>query len=293
MLNCRRQMLFLQSLWIVFSALLFGVMGICVKSAAAYFSVLELVLYRSLIICILVFAFARFRRKTLRTGNFRVHLWRGATGFVALYLFFYALPQLHLSTVTALRQTSPLFFLLLTAVFLRERMPPTLLIALATSFVGMLFVLRPGAGEEDLLAGVAALGAGAMAGAAYFNIRRLGILNEGGIRTVFYFSAISTVLASLLMAGYGNFSPITGKGALWLITIGVLAGGGQLALTRGLHYGAPLVASTLMYSGIIFGGLFDYLLWGDVPDAPAWLGIALISGGGIGAACLTRRRQTS
>ena len=82
-------------------------------------------------------------KKTLRTGNFRTHFWRGITGFLSLTLFFFALPRLNLSTVTALLQTSPLFLALLTAFFLRERISSPLLVALLVSFVGMLFVCAP------------------------------------------------------------------------------------------------------------------------------------------------------
>ena len=165
---------------------------------------------------------------------------------------FFRSARLNLSTVTALLQTSPLFLALLTAFFLRERISSPLLVALLVSFVGMLFVLRPGLGGEELLGGIAALVSGLMSGFAYFNIRRLGILNEGGIRTVFYFVAFSAVFSLLLIVGYGDFSPLSGIGALLLLAIAATATGGQLALTRGLHYGHTLTASALIYSGVIF-----------------------------------------
>ena len=264
--------------------MLFGVMGVCVKFASSHFSVMELVFYRSLFGVVFTLGVARFWRRTLLTPNFRVHLWRGIAGFISLCLFFYALPVLHLSASMALLQTSPLFFAMLSAMLLRERMPPTLLVALAASFLGMLLVLRPDMDSAELLGGAAALGAGAAAGCAYFNIRRLGMLNEGGIRTVFYFATISTVLSGLaFVAGYAEFSSVSMTGVGWIVAIGVTATVGQFTLTRGLHYGATLVSSSLMYTSVIFAGIFDYLLWGDALDAAAWAGITLIVGGGIGA----------
>ncbi len=273
-----------QVLWIICASMLFGVMGVCVKFASAHFSVMELVFYRSSFGVLFVLAVARFWRRTLLTPNFRVHLWRGIAGFISLCLFFYALPILYLSTSMALLQTSPLFFAMLSAMLLRERMPPPLLFALAASFFGMLLVLRPDMDSSQLLAGGAALGAGAAAGFAYFNIRRLGMLNEGGIRTVFYFASISTVLSGLAFVfGYVEFSPMSATGAGWILAIGVTATVGQFTLTRGLHYGETLVASSLMYASVIFAGIFDYVLWGDALDAAALAGVTLIVGGGIGA----------
>ena len=278
-----------QSLWIIFAAFCFGVMGVCVKFSAAHFNFFELVFYRSVLGCIFTLAIARFWRKTLLTRNFRVHLRRAVAGFVSLSLFFYALPKLHISTAMALLQTSPLFLAVLAAVFLHERITLPLAAALSAGFAGMLLALRPGMGEEDLYAGLAAAGAGAAAGVAYLNIRRLGLLNEGGIRTVFYFAAVSTVLSAVLLAVGGNFSPVKLTGALWLLAVGITATAGQFALTRGLHYGRAAVASALMYASVIFAGFFDYIFWGGVPDAASWAGIFLIIGGGIGAVFCDRR----
>lgn len=265
------------------AGLLFGVMGVCVKFASEHFTAMELVFYRSALGCALAFAVARLWRRTLPTQNFRAHCARAAAGFTSLFLFFYALPKLHLSTSMALLQTSPLFFALMVAVFMRERPSTALLCALVVSFCGMLLVLRPDMDREQLVAGAAAAGSGAAAGCAYFNIRRLGILNEGGIRTVFYFTAISTVLSGLILAAGGQMSPISSTGAMWLIAIGITATAGQFTLTRGLHYGESFSASALMYSSVIFAGALDYAVWGNALGLLSWCGIALIVGGGVGA----------
>ena len=47
-----------------------------------------LVFYRSAISGVILLAIAKVWKKTLRTGNFRTHFWRGITGFLSLTLFF-------------------------------------------------------------------------------------------------------------------------------------------------------------------------------------------------------------
>ena len=253
---------------------------------------MELVFYRSLLGCIFVTAIARHHRKTLLTQNLRVHVWRSLSGFVALVLFFYALPLLHLPTSMALLQTSPLFLALFTAIFLRERPPRWLVLLLLLSFIGMLLVLRPlsavavfwrgGTIGDELTGGLAAAAAGVTAGFAYFNIRRLGIMNEGGVRTVFYFTLICTLLSFPLLP-FERMSPLTMAAVGWAFVIGLTATAGQLALTRGLHTGASAASGALMYSSVIFAGFFDYVLWDNIPDALSWLGILMICAGGAGA----------
>ena len=270
-----------QSLWIVLAAALFAVMGGNVKYAAAHMTTLEMVFYRSLIGAVIIAAFAGFRPKTLRTSNFAVHFSRAVFGFISLLLFFYAIPRVNLSTAMALLMTSPLFLALLSFILLRERPAKALLTALLVSFCGMLFVLKPQHGAQELAGGVAAMASGLTAGCAYYNIRRLGFLQEGGIRTVFYFTLLSTLFGGALLLVVGGNTPFSVEKMLWALAIGVTATFGQLALTRGLHYGKTVVSSALMYTSILFSGALDYALWRALPDGWGWFGIALIVGGSV------------
>ena len=269
-----------QSLWIVASAACFALMGVFVKFGAQRFGVMELVFYRSLFPAVALALVAKLQSRALRTGHFGAHLRRGLAGFAALSLFFYAVPRLALPTAQALQMTSPLFLAFIAAVLLREKISPRLAVALAAGFVGMLFALRPGLDPEQLLATAAGLGAGLFSGVAYFNIRRLGALNEGGLRTVFYFSAISTALGFLLVVFYGEFSRITFSGAAILLAVGMTATAGQLSLTRALHHGRAPAVSALMYSSVVFCAALDWAVWRAAPGAADWVGIALIVCGG-------------
>ncbi len=266
----------LQSLWIVIASLLFSLMGICVKYASDHMTTLELVFYRSLFGFVFILLITRASIKTLRTGNFSVHCVRAFFGFISLLLFFYAIPHMRLSSTLALLQTSPLFLALLSFVLARDRPRPILLLALFVSFAGMLFVLKPQHDGQMFIYGAAALVAGFTAGCAYYNVRRLGVLQEGGIRTVFYFTLICTLLSAVPLLLSDDLAPYSHPKLLWALAVGLTATFGQLALTRGLHYGQTVVSSAMMYSSILFAGGFEYLLWETIPDAAAWFGITLI-----------------
>ncbi len=277
------------SLWILLAVILFTAMGVCVKIAGDYFSTMEMVFYRCAVGLPLLLLAARLTKTRLRTSHFKAHCWRAASGFVSLFLFFYALPLLDLATATALLQTSPLFFIAFTAMFMREKISPPMLFALFAAFCGMLLALQPLL-DGEWRGGLAAAAAGMGAGAAYFNIRRLGVLREGGIRTVFYFTLISALLSGAWLLFSGGFSASPGAGgAPFALMTGLTACGGQLALTRGLHYGKPANVSVLMYSGIVFSGIAEYAIWQNAPNAAGFAGIALIIGGGVFA--LARRER--
>ena len=282
-----------QSLWILCAACLFSSMSVGVKYASATVGTMELVFYRSLIGCLLVGAVALCCGKSLRTRHLSAHWWRGINGFVSLLLFFYALPLLDLSSALALLQTSPLFLALFAAVLMRERPPSPLLFALAASFVGMLLVLRPGFSDAPIGAGLAAAAAGFFAGCAYHNVRRLGVFNEGGIRTVFYFTSLSTVISGAVLLFLNAWTLPSADGIVWIFVVGITATLGQVALTRGLHNGETPVSAALMYSSVVFSGVLDYLLWGATPALVSWLGIILIVGAGVFSVSFTIRRQKS
>ena len=160
------------------AGLLFGCMGVFVKLGAAYFSSAELVFYRSLIGLAVIYPIIKIQGLSLATPNWRMHLWRGLSGFVALMLFFYSIAQLPLATAVTLNYTSPLFLALLTTLVLKERPRVLLIFALLLGFGGVVLLLRPTLHQDQLTAGLMGLVSGFLAGIAYLNVKQLGQLNE-------------------------------------------------------------------------------------------------------------------
>lgn len=280
-----------QSLWMLLAGLLFALAAQCVKQGSASLSGMEMVMYRSAGGVILIFSIARLRQHPLRTSNPRAHLWRGLFGFTAMSLYFYCLGSLPTATAYALNYTSPIFFIIFSAVFWREPVKPLLAISLAGSFVGVLFLLRPSVDPGSLRIGLVALLSGMFAGLAYCNIRQLGILGEGGTRTVFYFTVICSVLALVYLQLWGNFMPLGREVFLPLIGLVLFATFGQLAMTQSLHHGRSGLSAVFAFSGIIFTVLLDSLLLG-ISFAPAdYIGFALLVLCGGASMLLTQSRR--
>lgn len=84
--------------------------------------------------------------------------------------------------------------------------------------------------------------------------------------------------------------------ALWLLPIGILAAGGQIALTKAYSSAktrkGTLVAANLKYSGIVFASLYSIFLFGDHLGTAGWVGMVLISGCGIAASIFRARGAT-
>lgn len=289
----------MQALWMVLGAFFFASMAVCVKVASAWFGAAELVFYRGLLGMGLLWLLARRQRVSLVTSYPFMHAWRSLVGVLSLLAWFYAIGGLPLATAMTLNYMSSVWVAAFvvggalaawspregTAV-LRQQVPLTLTVL--AGFGGVLLMLRPTFDEQQLFAGLVGLLSGVLAAFAYMQVMALGRLGEPAVRTVFYFACGSTVAggAAMVLAGV---SPWPGWPALWLLPMGLFASLGQLCMTRAYSHGATLVVASLQYSGIVFGGLYSLLLFGDHIPAAGWLGMALIITSGTAATALRAR----
>lgn len=262
------------------AGLLFALMGVCVKLGAARYTAGELAFYRGLVSMLLIWPVARWNGWQLRTPHWRAQLQRGASGTVALMLYFYAISTLALPTAVTLNYTSPLWLALIVAVFARRMPPGSVLSALVLGFLGIALLLRPAFSGEQWFGAAMGTLSGFLAGVAIYNVRQLGALGEPEWRTVFWFSSICT-LGGLPWALAGALHAIDLYGGALLFGVGAFGGLAQLAMTRSYARGRTLLSATLAYSTVAFSSLFGWLIWDDALDAMSWLAIGLIAASGL------------
>ena len=276
------------------AALLFSLMAVCVKWASAQYSTGELVFYRSLIGTLFITAVARLRGTSLRTTLPSMHFWRGASGVLALLLWFYAIGGLPLATAMTLNYMSSVWmalFLLGGAVMLGSaRVDGRLIAAVLTGFAGVALVLRPTLEQQQLWHGLAGLLSGLLAATAYLQITALGRAGEPTERIVFYFSLGGLGVGALWIALQGAHAH-TPRGLALLLAIGLLATTAQMMTTRAYRIGRTLSNASLQYLGIVFSFGFGVLLFDDPVTWMALAGMALIVVAGLVATLLRSHQQ--
>ena len=276
------------------AALLFALMGVCVKWASAQYSTGELVFYRSLVSALFIAALARARGCSLRTTIPAMHFWRSASGVCSLTLWFYALGGLPLATAMTLNYMSSVWmalFLLGGAVLLgAARVDGRLVAAVLTGFAGVALVLRPTIEQQQLWHGLAGLLSGLVAALAYLQVTALGRAGEPEERIVFYFSIGGLIVGAvwMLLQGIGAHSA---RGLALLLAIGLLATTAQMMMTRAYRIGRTLSNASLQYLGIVFSFIFGVLLFDDPVTGMALAGMALIVMAGLAATLLRSRQQ--
>lgn len=266
------------ALLMVLSAFLFAAMGEAVRMASAHLSNAMVVFFRNAFgLLALVPWLVRLGPKGLSTRAWPEHLVRGLAGLASMYCYFYAIARIGLSEAILLNYSLPLFMPLIARAWLRERVPPSLWRALGLGFLGILLILRPGAGVFRPAA-LAALVAAVLAALAQVGVRRL-TQTEPIARIVFYFAWISTAVSALPLVDAWTTPPR----ALWpvLLALGILATLAQLVMTRAYARAPAAQVGPFIYSAVVFAGLMDWWLWGRVPDAAFVAGAALVCAAGI------------
>ena len=281
-------------LLMVCAALLFSVMGVCVKVASSLYGTGELVFYRSLVGALVVFGVTRWRGESLATRVPAMHFWRSASGVAGLMLWFYAIGGLPLATAMTLNYMSSVWmalFLIGGSVLVGAgRVDGRLVAAVLTGFAGVALVLRPTVDQQQLWHGLTGLLSGLLAALAYLQVTALGRAGEPAPRIVFYFSLGGLAAGALWMLVQGT-SPHTPRGIALLAAIGLLATLAQMMMTRAYRIGTTLVNASLHYLGIVFSFVFGALLFDDAVSAGAVAGIVLIVAAGLYATALRARRQ--
>ncbi|HTN66153.1 MAG TPA: DMT family transporter [Burkholderiaceae bacterium] len=280
----------MQSLWMLVASFVFAAMGVCVKLAADYFSTAEIVMTRGVIGMLFICSLIRLRGGTLKTPLAWHHLWRGAVGVTALWLWFYSIALLPLATAVTLNYMSPIWIaVILFALGWWRRQQHAdwrLALAIGLSFVGVTLLLRPAIAADQWFGGLLALASGMLAALAYLEVRRLGRMGEPEYRVVFYFSltsAVAGLLGTLFIEARAGWQAPSATGIALLLAIGLTATTAQMAMTRAYRLGNTLLTANLQYTGIVFASIWGSLIWSDTPDWSGWLGIAAILTSGVAA----------
>lgn len=271
----------MQSLWMLLACAMFAIMGACIKASSELDANLaQIVLFRGLPSIAFIFVWAQLRRLTLRPPSWRVHLLRNGFGISSMWMGFYSLTVLSLSTSVSLTYTAPLFIAVWMLFYGGAQRDFIRIVAVLVGFFGVIAILRPSIGAHEWFAALVALVAGAFSAAAMLQVRELGRLGEPEWRTVFLFSGFvcSSSLVGLAFLGWNDLNWLG-----WVSLLGMGSSGfvGQMALTRAFGKGSALLTAALQYTTIIFAALLGIVFWDDIPGPFTWVGMGLIMGSGM------------
>jgi drug/metabolite transporter (DMT)-like permease len=238
---------------------------------------------------------ARARGASLAIADARVMWTRSLAGSASMLMTFYALTHMPLADATALLNTTPLWIAMLAWIMLDERPGRGVALAIAIAVLGVWFVERPSFARREL-GGLVALGASAASALAMVSLRRLG--RETPEAVVVHFSAVASAVTLLAVTARGldtRTLTLPRDAASWIavISVGVFATGGQLAMTRAYSLDRAARVGAAGWAQVVFALLLDGLARGRWPDRTAAVGIALLLFAGFVLVESARRAEHS
>lgn len=201
---------------------------------------------------------------------------RASLGTVGILSNFYSLDHLLVADASVLNKLSPFFVIILSAVFLGERVNRQQVAAIAVAFLGVLLIAKPSFATGVSLPVMIAILGGFTAGAAYTCVRYLGTMGVNGSLIVCFFSGFSClVLAPKMISG---FVPMQIWQLVILILTGVSAAVGQYGITFAYKYAPGNQISIYDYSNIIFTAVLGTCFLGEIPDFLSIVGAVVMFG---------------
>lgn len=262
-------------LFMVLAAFLYAFMAAIVKSIEGI-PLFETLLFRN-IFGTLFIALIIIRQRILFKGvNKKGIFFRGITGFIAIAFYYLAITKTPLGETVTIANTYPFIVLILSAIFLREKIKRDHLIALGLSIIGILLIVRPG--FADLNIGyLYAILTSVFTAITYTILKHLRQTDSAEV-IVFYFSLIGTLLCIPFMA-FGQFILPNAIQIVQLVGLGVAGTLYQWFISTAYKHAPAGEISIYSYSSVLFSSLMGILFWDEHLMLTTVIGMLAIIGG--------------
>ncbi len=223
--------------------------------------------------------------ENFKTTRIKAHFARAACNSCALLAWFWGLTLVPLADAAALNLIAPLLITIGAIFFFNETVGPRRWMALAVGAVGALVVVRPGYEELDL--GIGLITVTIVFSAGQRLVSKSLSHTDPSVTSVLYlmlFMLPFTFTASLPVWGWPTLSQL-GQMAV----LGFLLSIGHFSWMRALTYADISALEPIGFTRLIWGALFGFLFFSEIPTIWTWVGGLMI----VGATTYIARREAA
>lgn len=262
------------------SVVLFSLMDTAVKWLGGSYPIPQIMFFRCVVAIIPLAIIINLSGglPILKTNQVKMHLLRSLLGISAMALAFYAFSLMRLADAISIMHTTPIFMTMLSVLILKETVGLHRWSAVICGFGGMLMVVKPGAGMVDN-GSIFMVGAALLISCTTIIIRFLSIKDDP-VCITFYFTLTGIIASSFGVVWLGWKTPPMFDLSL-LVAVGVLGGLAQYMMTLSYRHAEIGMVAPLKYLTIVFGGIYGYLIWQEIPDFQSTIGIIIIALAGL------------
>jgi drug/metabolite transporter (DMT)-like permease len=267
------------ALWMIGAIGSFSAMAVAGREASFDLDTFEIMLYRSIVGVIIVFAIltltGRWGQVTRRHPGLQI--FRNLAHFSGQNLWFYAVTVIPLAQVFALEFTSPLWVLVLSPLVLGERMTPMRTLAAVMGFIGILIVARPS--PESLNPGVITAALSAICFAFTIMLTKK-LTRTESIACILFYLTTTQVVFGLIAAGYdGDIALPSADSLPWVVVIGCAGLLAHFCLTNALSIAPATVVIPIDFTRLPVIAVVGMLLYNEPLDLFVFAGALVIFAG--------------
>lgn len=279
-------------------AAVLSVNDVAIKFLSGSYALHQVILTRSLISItfLLVFMGLSGGYRQMLTRRPRGHLLRVSLVLVSNITYFLGLAALPLADAVAIAFVSPLVVTLLSVVILGETVGPRRWGAVVVGLIGVLVMMRPGAGALQPAAILVLISAFSYA-STHMMTRRM--RDTESAATLNFYVQCGFILVSATMGltvGDGRFAGSSDPSHAFLfrtwvwppmadwpafLATGLSVAIGGLMVSQAYRQCEAALVAPFEYAAMPLAILWGVTIFGQWPDATGWLGIALICGAGL------------
>ena len=213
---------------------------------------------------------------------------RGLLTLAAWLCYYTAARYLPLAQLLTLYFSAPILTTLLARPLLGEHVTKTRWASVLLGFVGVVIAVDP-VGMTASWPMLLVLAAAGMWGYAIILMRQIARKEPSLLQML-----VQNLTFLVLTGGLTAFTWTTPSGfqLLLLLSVGIIGGIGQYALFEGSRLAPAAVMSAMEYSSLLWAFGLGYLIFGDVPTLPVWIGAATITASGVLLVMSERRART-
>ena len=263
----------------IFAYLAFSLLDTIQKTLIIYYSVFQILFIKYFFTFFLSFIESKRKKnsKFYLTSNWKLQLLRSLLSILESGCFILAFRYLSLADAHSIGALTPIVVVVLSYIFLREKISPRIWFAVFIGFIGVLIVMRPGLTVFDP-ASLIPLAAAFFLGLYQIVTRKVSAVDKNET-SLFYAGIVGMFLMGFISFFY--WKPISVDFILMFLGVGALYSTGVYFQIVALSKARASIVQPFHYTLIFWSIIFGFLFYKDIPDLFTITGAVVIIISGV------------
>lgn len=261
--------------------------GLCEKLISHSVTVPAIIFCQNLICLVLIIPqLMKSGIQTFATRHWQLYVIRIGSGIGCYACLFFLLRKLPISEAFLYQYSASLWIPFVMLAWLSIPIKRDVWYGIIIGFAGICLILKPTDTTVGLIS-IIGLICSLFQAISVVAIRRLTAV-EPIARILFYYFLTTTLIAGIVAFRHGV--SIQATDIKWLAGVGIFAFLGQQFLAASLKHASASTLAPICYTTLLYSGIFDWIIWHQVPERATLLGMLLVMTGCLITLTLSKRK---